>query len=1079
MGNAESSNANDFKSHNVPLRLPMPDRAELDERFNKVLASMNLPADKMKVLARYDADKKWQLVCDKDLVQVKHPPSYFVKTINSYLDHSLNGKKFKKRINRSTRVLRDLEISLRTNHIGWVREFLDKNHRGLDVLVNYLAFAQYALVHDLSMSLSAPSTLRRQKAHSAGDVNMGGSWKNLSGKKLSKNATIKSNAAFNHRTIDRKLKHSRTIIDREDVHVCITCLRAIMNYQQGFTLVMAHNDCINQIVLSLKNKSFKTKSLVLELLAAVCLVQGGHDIILRAFDNFKTKCGETRRFDSLMKCFESETENIEFMVSCMQFINIVVHSVEDMNFRVHLQHEFSLLGLDTFLDSLRLTESDRLKVQIQAYLDNMFDVSNLLEDSESKQLALERIERLEDQLLKKNEQNTWIEYENSCKIVQLEKQLSSNIEELNHLKGQLTSGKIPPNFITPQNHSRLQEQLQSGLPLTTANAVESQLFLHSDSSPAEQKSLTADELMAKSAQLGKGESRKLPPIQMPPSMSSLPDEPDNPLGFKVKTKDFTSGRDASTTSPPPPSLIVTSQLNIPPPPILSNIPPPPAIGVPQPPPIGMARIPNLPPGSGLKQKKVYKPKYRMQNLNLTPMRPNQVAGTIFNDLDDDSVINMLNMEQFEEMFKTKAQDSAENRQRLQRFVEQKKNKRGITIIDTNRARNLSILLRKIGMTTDEICQALYSYDLSRLSLEHVEMLPSFMPNEMELKLFKEHEKSGKSFDELTPEDKFMWLFGRVERLQQRLTIMIFIGSFHETHVTLLPQIAGVIAASMSIKSSTQLKRVLEVVLAFGNYMNSSKRGAVYGFKLQSLDALVDTKSIDKKWTLLHYIVQVLDAHYPEAKTFYKELRYVDRACKVSFENILSDVNQIKKGMHMTEMQCEVDNHATLTSFIEKNKKTVDKILQDTETAKEAYENVVKYFGETTKTMPPETFFPMIDRFINAYKRAEREVEDRKIAEAKLLERQRLKEEEMEEKRRKGAEEIRKDGERMLEGGRRKGRRDIVEMKDGAIEDNINYLKSEPYRRSDTVLRSTRKLSRGNEQSRELSLAATPHMSTML
>ena len=36
--------------------------------------------------------------------------------------------------------------------------------------------------------------------------------------------------------------------------------------------------------------------------------------------------------------------------------------------------------------------------------------------------------------LQKNEQNTWIEYENSCKIVQLEKQLSANIEELNHLK---------------------------------------------------------------------------------------------------------------------------------------------------------------------------------------------------------------------------------------------------------------------------------------------------------------------------------------------------------------------------------------------------------------------------------------------------------------------------------------------------------------------------------------------------------------------------------------------------------------------------------------------------------------------
>ena len=33
----------------------------------------------------------------------------------------------------------------------------------------------------------------------------------------------------------------------------------------------------------------------------------------------------------------------------MQFVNIVVHSVENMNFRVHLQHEFSIIGLDDYL----------------------------------------------------------------------------------------------------------------------------------------------------------------------------------------------------------------------------------------------------------------------------------------------------------------------------------------------------------------------------------------------------------------------------------------------------------------------------------------------------------------------------------------------------------------------------------------------------------------------------------------------------------------------------------------------------------------------------------------------------------
>lgn len=38
----------------------------------------------------------------------------------------------------------------------------------------------------------------------------------------------------------------------------------------------------------------------------------------------------------------------------MQFINIMVHSVEDMNFRVHLQYEFTKLELDDFLE-VRLT----------------------------------------------------------------------------------------------------------------------------------------------------------------------------------------------------------------------------------------------------------------------------------------------------------------------------------------------------------------------------------------------------------------------------------------------------------------------------------------------------------------------------------------------------------------------------------------------------------------------------------------------------------------------------------------------------------------------------------------------------
>ncbi len=75
----------------------------------------------------------------------------------------------------------------------------------------------------------------------------------------------------------------------------------------------------------------------------------------------------------------------------------------------------------------------------------------------------------------------------------------------------------------------------------------------------------------------------------------------------------------------------------------------------------------------------------------------------------------------------------------------------------------------------------------------------------------------------------------------------------------------VLEASEALATSPQFRKVLEVVLAFGNYMNSARRGAAYGFKLQSFERLMDTKSTDRKQTLLHYIAQTLTRHYPEVR----------------------------------------------------------------------------------------------------------------------------------------------------------------------------------------------------------------------
>ncbi|KAG9328852.1 hypothetical protein JZ751_010119 [Albula glossodonta] len=126
----------------VTLRTP----ASGGECMWKGRNSMNLPPDKARLLRQYDNEKKWDLICDQERFQVKNPPHTYIQKLRGYLDPAVTRKKFRRRVQESTKVLRELEISLRTNHIGWVREFLNDENRGLDVLVEYLSFAQCAVM---------------------------------------------------------------------------------------------------------------------------------------------------------------------------------------------------------------------------------------------------------------------------------------------------------------------------------------------------------------------------------------------------------------------------------------------------------------------------------------------------------------------------------------------------------------------------------------------------------------------------------------------------------------------------------------------------------------------------------------------------------------------------------------------------------------------------------------------------------------------------------------------------------------------------------------------------------------------
>lgn len=90
--------------------------------------------------------------------------------------------------------------------------------------------------------------------------------------------------------------------------------------------------------------------------------------------------------------------------------------------------------------------------------------------------------------------------------------------------------------------------------------------------------------------------------------------------------------------------------------------------------------------------------------------------------------------------------------------------------------------------------------------------------------------------------------------------LCFIKTRDERLGDIEPRVQSVLQSCSEVVTSEKLKKVLEVVLAFGNFMNQGRRGNAFGFKVSSLNNVLDTKSsTDKDVTLLHYIIKTIES----------------------------------------------------------------------------------------------------------------------------------------------------------------------------------------------------------------------------
>ncbi|KAL6999397.1 Formin-like protein 5 [Sarracenia purpurea var. burkii] len=355
----------------------------------------------------------------------------------------------------------------------------------------------------------------------------------------------------------------------------------------------------------------------------------------------------------------------------------------------------------------------------------------------------------------------------------------------------------------------------------------------------------------------------LPPLKPPPGREDkLPTEQPPPKP--------PPGKETPPPPPPPvppPSLKLTSvgpqprPPGPPPPPFPSGIkagphPPPPKGGVPPPrPPAPGSKPfrpsplgPNHPPNPSGEEGEADGPKTKLKPFFWDKVLASPDHSMVWDQIKSGSF--QFNEEMIETLFGYDA--SGRNKNDLKKeSSSQDPSTQYIQIIDSKKAQNLSILLRALNVTTEEVCDALQ--EGNELPSELVQTLLKVAPTseeELKLRLFNGE------ISRLGPADRFLKVLVGIPFAFKRLEYLLFMCTFQEDFSTIKDSFTTLEAACTELRKSRLFLKLLEAVLKTGNRMNDGTfRGGAQAFKLDTLLKLSDVKGTDGKTTLLHFVVQ--------------------------------------------------------------------------------------------------------------------------------------------------------------------------------------------------------------------------------
>ncbi|KAJ3008172.1 hypothetical protein HKX48_008726 [Thoreauomyces humboldtii] len=454
---------------------------------------------------------------------------------------------------------------------------------------------------------------------------------------------------------------------------------------------------------------------------------------------------------------------------------------------------------------------------------------------------------------------------------------------------------------------------------------------------------------------------------------------------------------------------------------------------PPPPPGGGFAFPAVPAGPPAKPTNMAsKP---LKSFNWTKIPNVKVKDTVWGKLDDNEIHAMLKddeYKEFEDLFaardaKPSKTDSNGGLAGSHESIAVKE----IAFLDPKRSQGCNIVLKAIKLDAQTIKRAINKVDTQVLNRDALTELLKFIPQEEELRMLQEH---AGQVDQLASAERFLYEVSEISLYEPKLRAMFFKTSFPEMQDDVEALITWLSAASEEVVQSDKFKQVLKIILALGNYMNTGQRAGAYGFKLNSILKMGDTKSLvqGRKHTLLHYLTELLEKKFPEVLNFQEELAHVELGAKVTIPQIRStlmtlrqnltqlkslldtmDKQEAKKpGEEATKRLSSASELSTSTDpfresmgqFYELADKVYKSASERFQITEKSYEAAVVLYGEDPKITTPEEFFGVFWQFVQGFALAKLDNERaiQKVIEAEKKEKEK---QDREDRRRKKRETI--------------------------------------------------------------------------